>query len=996
MIVGMMGAAGALVLGFFITGSLIRLLFALGCGAAAWMLARQSSTSQKTHHLFFFYLLPVLYILLRDWVDPLMVFAHDGGFWENNGRLSGSDVAALGGSSIPGGLAAAGGSAVGSAIGGLVGGGSPPPGSTTEGPRPDPTRERDEFVKNWERLNEFDANSGGDPEVTRRIKDIRDRARTSGRLDENEVARIGADVERLAGRRRNEIDEQQQRNTEEFRERQRQQETEAEIQRRAREREIQARIDHGKKLVEQERDPERRRWLDDFLDRHTRPGEDGRSPDPAEIDRAVRAIHNHNQNQVERERDDAITEAEEADAGRKSAEGIRDWANRVNREIARHVPGGQLVHGVQTLLTDGVRGYEEGGLKGAIKRGAANLLDNYTAGAASAGLDTQVQGGGVGDFIGNWGQSRAGQFDPRTYIDKVKEARKKWNEGDFMGGLGEMVDAAQDARDAREDINRGRDSWNRRGQDRPTAGGAGDVTPPRSEPGAEPVRRPETGAGDEAGVRARPRAEEPARDTPGSEPSRTRTGADPESPGRKPAVDEDDGGARRRSEEEAARQREADAETETKRKADADAEAKRQADAETQRKADADAEAKRRTDEEAEAKRKADEEAEAKRQADAEAEAKRRADEAAEAKRKTDEEAEAKRKADAEAEAKRKADEEAQEKRKADEEADAKRKADEEAEAKRQADAEAKRKADEEAETRRKADEERDARRKAEEEAESQRRAEEEARERREAIKARHDEILERMRNEGEPIAGAVDTPETRRILSNLTELRRRIEALEKMPGDTSEERAALREEMKRGYQAMDKAITAEEARIEAQRKTDRLADIERERERLKEEATRARERKDIEEQARIQERRRELTDEERTLRRTAPPKEMDLKRPDEPSASRPIPGYTAEEQGRMRELARQIPGLEGGFVFGSTARAALDPNVKPNDLDLGVVVDKVTPQALAARDKMAQTLERELGKKVDVKLVNKADYLRDHQENIGRDGKPNPKIDLF
>lgn len=517
MTVGIVGASAALVVGFFVARIDVKLGLAVLCAVGAWTLARGNSSSNSPH-LVFLLLAWLGYTLLQEWLDPVLATAHDGGFWENQGRLTLGDAAKLGGASLPGAAGAAGGGKLGNALGSLLGQDWSPAGDKSASSKPDPGRERDEFVKNWERLNEYDANSGGDPELTRRIQELKDRAREGGRLSPEDVDRIGKEVERLARERRNEIDRQHQQNTEEFRERQRQQETAADIERRAREQERQKRIDFARRLVEQEQDPERRHWLEDFLGRHTRPDADGRMPDAAEIDRAIRALSNNNQNRLERERDSAITDAEQADAARKSAEGIRDWAGRVNRELARRVPGGQLIVEVQNFVTDGVRGYEEGGLKGALKRGAANLLDNYTAGAASAGLDTQVQGGGVGDFVSNLANNRFGNYDPRTYIEKAKEAKKKWDEGDLMGALGEAVDAGQSARDAREDFNRRRDAW--RNSERQSQAGDGGETARVTETDSEPRLK------GRADVDSESRARASASDDPRVAGERSRESAD--------------------------------------------------------------------------------------------------------------------------------------------------------------------------------------------------------------------------------------------------------------------------------------------------------------------------------------------------------------------------------------------------------------------------------------------------------------------------------------
>ena len=535
----LLGSSVAWMVGFWSGSAATKLAFTAAFVVIAFALiaGKRASPGSTTRTLLYLTLAVLLAQGMYDLLAPSIALAQGipGVNWScmsfqttSGGRAPGGlfcQVSLLGHAAGPVGGAAGG--LIGRALGEIAGRRAP-----ADPPEDPAAKAREKFVRDWNRLNELDANIAGDPELARRINELRERARATGRFDADELTRIGDDVDRLGGERRREIDEQHQRNTEEFRDRQKQRETEEEMQRRERERKMRERVDHGKRLVEQETDPERRRWLEDFLGRHTRPGEDGRMPDDAEIDRAIGAIRHQRQNELAREHDAATTDADDADAAGKTAEGIRDWANRVNRELARRVPGGQLVHGVQNFFTDGVRGYEEGGLKGALKRGAANVLDNYTAGASSAGLDTQVQGGGAVDFFRNWGQNRFGQYDPRTYIERATQARKNWTEGDFMGSLGDVVDAAQDGRDAREDAKRGRVAWKHRGDDAPTAH---DGEKPRTPADIEdrPVVRPEAAEKNRKAVAAE-RGAGPRRagdtDGPTEPPARPRVHADAEPP----------------------------------------------------------------------------------------------------------------------------------------------------------------------------------------------------------------------------------------------------------------------------------------------------------------------------------------------------------------------------------------------------------------------------------------------------------------------------------
>jgi hypothetical protein len=125
MIVGVMGACAALAVGFFITGSLMKLVLAFGCGAAAWALANRDGSAPKICLVFLIGAL--LWQWLRALLYPSMAMADDGGLWENGGNLiswwnsgqAGPLLTWAGG----GGLAGAVGSAIGTAIGNIFGGG---------------------------------------------------------------------------------------------------------------------------------------------------------------------------------------------------------------------------------------------------------------------------------------------------------------------------------------------------------------------------------------------------------------------------------------------------------------------------------------------------------------------------------------------------------------------------------------------------------------------------------------------------------------------------------------------------------------------------------------------------------------------------------------------------------------------------------------------------------------------------------------------------------
>ena len=566
MIVAMVGASAALVIGFFITGSVAKLGLALTCAVAAWLLAREDN-SPNTRHLFLFFLLPVLYIFLRDWLEPLIAFAHDGGFWENHGKLSGADVAAVGGSAIPGGLAAAAGSPVGAALGGLLGVGSgggsgnlrePPDARKPNGPtvasRPGVSKDLPRVPPSGERSpRPSDGKEPGGSDGARDASPDRADGEEPGDESKDKGDKQGQGKKAEGGDKA--ADDEAKR--------------------------IANLVNSTRGLISGV-DPARRQFLEDFLNRHAKPNANGGfDGDPDAIRRAHDAIRSQTfdaQQQRNRgEAEEAGGEAAALGASQQYTEDVRDWSMRVNRGLAHLDPtgtGNRIVN-AQGIAYGGAQGYEEDGLRGAIGRSAAGALDNYTAGAGSTIYEGSREGASVPTMGGNYVDNIRDQYDPGRIASRLGDAVATAEQG---GGIGKLVDGVLDTVDA------GRDLHDR----------------------AKSVK-----------------------DRFGDSEGPTHPDGDPEKQRRKPGAGEADEPARTPGEEEAAAPRKAEAEAEAKRKAD-EAEAKRKADEEeAQRKATEEQEAKRKADEEAEAKRKADE-AEAKRKADEEeAQAKQKADEEA-------------------------------------------------------------------------------------------------------------------------------------------------------------------------------------------------------------------------------------------------------------------------------------------------------------------------------------------------------------------------------
>jgi hypothetical protein len=248
----------------------------------------------------------------------------------------------------------------------------------------------------------------------------------------------------------------------------------------------------------------------------------------------------------------------------KTAADIRDWSLRANRVLAWGVPGGSQVVAAQGAAYAGVVGAEKGGAAGAATRIGLAGADALSAGMATHLYDND------GNLIGALAD-KAAAYDPREYAKRLREAKKKFDKGEYFDAAGETLDSALDAADAAAEANRARKRLKRRPVD--TTAPAGDD------------------ANDGTGARAT----------------------------------DDEAASRRRAKEEAARRRKADEDAASRRRAEEEASARRKAEDEaaSARRA-AEEVAKRKAAEEA-AKRKAAEEA-AKRSA-AEEEARRKATE---------------------------------------------------------------------------------------------------------------------------------------------------------------------------------------------------------------------------------------------------------------------------------------------------------------------------------------------------------------------------------
>lgn len=209
--------------------------------------------------------------------------------------------------------------------------------------------------------------------------------------------------------------------------------------------------DLGDKTLANVTDPAERDFMRNFLDRH--------SNDPEAMRRAIHAIQTHNSANT----DDYLAQAEWWNGATETAADTRDWANTVNRGLARFVPGGGLVVQAQGLVTGAVDAYEQGGLTGAGGKTLATLADNALSrglGIPTGGIISTIynNGGDMGKSAKEWSD----QYNPADYLRRLNEVRTKWPDNP-MDGIRSVLDTGLDAADARDDFRDGRDAYHNRG-----------------------------------------------------------------------------------------------------------------------------------------------------------------------------------------------------------------------------------------------------------------------------------------------------------------------------------------------------------------------------------------------------------------------------------------------------------------------------------------------------------------------------------------------------
>lgn len=501
MAVGILGGASATLLAFFLPSGWIRLGLAVGCGAWAHALASRGGGARPALLLW----LPAL-VLGWEALRPEAALAHDGGWWEyspSSGRRTpwgwlqsegAGTLLAAGLASVP---SSVGGAVFGTGLGQVMGGsgwgdwyGEPPPGRDVEY-----TQEHSETLGDL--LGEV-----SDPALVDRLDRLCRQAET-GRIDARELEALRREQDRLNDERRRQIDEDHRRFSDDDRERRsRRDEEEAREQARldAERQRLDDRERAARHAVSQMDDPVKQQQLEDFLDRH-------REDDPDARARAIDAVRDQSfgadQQRRMGEQEEAAGEADAWQGSEAYAEGVRDWSMRANRTLSKFLPGGQQVVAAQAALYGGIQGYDEGGLRGALGRTAANLADNYTEGGGTATYETLRRGGGLGDLAERWGASVRTQYDPSEYVRRVREAKS----------LGDLVDVGLDASDTAADLRRRIGDAPPVGDESPTprrAGAAPEEVRPRAADGPEPTPRPERTA-----------------DAPEPAPRPERTGAEP-------------------------------------------------------------------------------------------------------------------------------------------------------------------------------------------------------------------------------------------------------------------------------------------------------------------------------------------------------------------------------------------------------------------------------------------------------------------------------------
>lgn len=96
------------------------------------------------------------------------------------------------------------------------------------------------------------------------------------------------------------------------------------------------------------------------------------------------------------------------------------------------------------------------------------------------------------------------------------------------------------------------------------------------------------------------------------------------------------------------------------------------------------------------------------------------------------------------------------------------------------------------------------------------------------------------------------------------------------------------------------------------------------------------------------------------------------------------IPGVGASVEQRIADVCRGEPSVVAVYLFGSTARQAAGPD---SDVDVAVLFDPTpAPRLAGPRFHLEGALERELGRRVDLVVLN--DAPADLRIRVLRDGR--------
>lgn len=209
-------------------------------------------------------------------------------------------------------------------------------------------------------------------------------------------------------------------------------------------------------------DPKRADFLEDLVDRVSENGGDMERLRDAIKDNTVGA-------EQQLSMGDAESNLAEAAAWKESeeyAENVRNWSQRANRIIGRYIPGyGPVINILQNSMYNAIKGYDEGGGRGALTSLAASAVDSaitvYTdipAGIGSAireNWGTEYTRDKDGNFISPFDRltSRvwhnfADQYDPRVFAERIENAK----------GIGDYFDISVDLLEARDDIKKFREN----------------------------------------------------------------------------------------------------------------------------------------------------------------------------------------------------------------------------------------------------------------------------------------------------------------------------------------------------------------------------------------------------------------------------------------------------------------------------------------------------------------------------------------------------------